>query len=401
MPPHDGKIFYRKLDELLSRIEVSGERTELLTEVINEVLELFGEDLSIVNGRIYEMEGNELVLRLDMKSRGKDLEGTRIPITYPPVKLLLDHRCYIFDTTTPGIDQEFENSVIGGTDSAAIIVGRERLAVLAFGLADGWEREVLELCLNTIRHALNHRFETEGIRADMNETRLIQRSLFPKRIPEFSGYSIAAKSLSAGDVGGDFYDFLMPDEDILGIALGDASGHGLPAALLVRDVVTGLRMGVEMQTKITPTIEKLNRVIHQSTVSTKFVSLFYGELESNGNLMYINAGHPAPFIFTDRGMQRLEVGGSILGPLPEIKFKRGFIHFDRDGVLVILSDGILERMSPDGDDFGEDRVQGIIEQNRQRTAQEILDLIMEGAQEFGNGRWEDDATIMVIRRRAE
>lgn len=398
MPPHNGKIFYRKLDELLSRIEMSGERSELLTEVINEVLELFGEDLCILNGRLYEVEGNELVLRLNMKSRGNAREGTRIPIDYPPVKLLFKHRCYIFDSTTPGIDKEFENTVIGGTDSAAIIVGRERLAVLAFGLAEGWEREVLELSLNTIRHALNHRFETEGIRADMSETRLIQRSLFPERIPEFAGYEIAAKSISAEDVGGDFYDLLTPDEDILGIALGDASGHGLPAALLVRDVVTGLRMGVEMQTKITPTIEKLNRVIHQSTVSTKFVSLFYGELESNGNLMYINAGHIPPFLLVNRGMRRLEVGGSILGPLPEIKFKRGFVHFDKGGVFVLLSDGILERLSPAGVDFGEEPVQAIIEEYRERSAQEILDKILTAAKNHGVGRWEDDATVMVIRR---
>jgi len=398
MPLHDGKLFYRKLDELLSRIEMSGERTEQLSSVLHEVLELFGEDLHITSGRLYEVVGNELHLRLALKTDGKDLAGTRIPKSCPPVELLFQNRSYIFDSTTPGIDPDFEKDVVGSTDSAAIIVGRERLAVLAFGLAPGWEREVIELCLNTIRHSLNHRFETEGIRADLRETRLIQRSLFPKEIPEFPGYEIAAKSISAEDVGGDFYDLLGPNDDILGIALGDASGHGLPAALLVRDVVTGLRMGVEMETKISPTIEKLNRVIHQSTLSTKFVSLFYGELESNGNLMYINAGHIPPYLLTERGMFRLEVGGSILGPLPEIKFKRGYIHFDKGGVLVIISDGIMEQDSPDGEPFGEEPIQPLIEENRDRSAKEILDAIIGAAAKHGGGRWDDDATAMVIRR---
>ncbi len=378
---------------------MSGERTKLLSDVIHEVVDQFGESLSIANGRLYEVVGDELKLRLNLKSANRDEAGKRIPLDYPPVRLLMKNRCYIFDSTTPGIDKEFEENVIGGfTDSAAILVGRERLAVLAFGLAPGWQREEIELCLNTIRHALNHRFETEGIRADMKETRLIQRSLFPKRNPVFPGYEIAARSVSAEDVGGDFYDLLELSEDILGIALGDASGHGLPAALLVRDVVTGLRMGVEKETKISPTIEKLNRVIHRSTVSTKFVSLFYGELEANGNLMYVNAGHVPPFLLMDRGFFRLDVGGSILGPLPHIRFKRGFVHLDRGGVLVILTDGILERHDAASEDFGDDPVSELMEKHKNASAQELLEAIFEAAKNFGGGKWDDDATILVIRR---
>ncbi len=87
---------------------------------------------------------------------------------------------------------------------------------------------------------------------------------------------------------------------MLGLAIGDASGHGLPAALLVRDVVTGLRMGIEKDLKVAYVFAKLNRVIHRSNLSSRFISVFYGELEADGNLIYVNAGHfPPSLFFTD------------------------------------------------------------------------------------------------------
>jgi serine phosphatase RsbU (regulator of sigma subunit) len=132
-------------------------------------------------------------------------------------------------------------------------------------------------------------------------------------------------------VGGDLYDFNILDEEILSFAIGDASGHGLPAALLARDIVTGLRMGIENEMKISGVIRKLNRVIHQSRLSTKFVSLVFGELERNGTLVYINAGHPPPLHFKKDAMNRLDVGGTILGPLSDSVFKRGFAFMDPGG----------------------------------------------------------------------
>src|SRR6516225_4397688 len=113
---------------------------------------------------------------------------------------------------------------------------------------------------------------------------------------------------------------------MLGLAIGDASGHGLPAALLVRDVVTGLRMGLEKDLKISHVFGKLNRVIHKSNLSSRFVSVFYGELEK---------------------------GGTVIGPLPEIRFKRGVARLHPGDVLVMCTDGILERRGADGEFFGE------------------------------------------------
>jgi len=111
------------------------------------------------------------------------------------------------------------------------------------------------------------------------------------------------------------------------VAVGDASGHGLPAALLVRDVVTGLRMGVEKEAKMAEAMEKLNRIIHRSTLSTRFVSLFYGAIESNGNFRYVNAGHPPPILVNGSRIKRLKATGTILGAVPEISLHRSFRVF--------------------------------------------------------------------------
>ena len=202
--------------------------------------------------------------------------------------------------------------------------------VFFFLLGDGWVREELDFTLNTVRAALGSRLTDERVRGSVREAAEIQQSLLVEEPPAFPGYDIACRSVPAEEVGGDFYDFHdFGGGDMLGLAIGDASGHGLPAALLVRDVVTGLRMGIEKDLKVAYVFSKLNRVIHRSNLSSRFISVFYGELEADGNLIYINAGHFPPVLFfkNPQGPQtevELATGGTVIGPLPEAKFRRGF-----------------------------------------------------------------------------
>jgi phosphoserine phosphatase RsbU/P len=143
---------------------------------------------------------------------------------------------------------------------------------------------------------LNYRLHAAVMKNNIQQAALIQQSLLPSSPPQITGYEIAAQSFPAEAVGGDFFDFTVFDNDVFSVAVGDASGHGLPAALMVRDVVTGLRMGVEKEMKMAESLQKLNNVIHRSALSSSFVSLFYGEIESNGNLFSVNAGHAPSFL---------------------------------------------------------------------------------------------------------
>jgi sigma-B regulation protein RsbU (phosphoserine phosphatase) len=173
----------------------------------------------------------------------------------------------------------------------------------------------------------------------------------------------------------------------------------------VRDVVTGLRMGIEKELKVAHVFEKLNRVIHRSRLSSRFVSVFYGELERDGSLVYVNAGHQPPILFF-RELQpgkpseaELSIGGTVIGPLPEAQFRRGFARVHPGEVLLMLTDGILERRDKAGEFFGEDRVREIVRAMQDLSAQVILDRLFEAALAWGEGRpWEDDATIVIVKR---
>ena len=173
----------------------------------------------------------------------------------------------------------------------------------------------------------------------------------------------------------------------------------------MRDVVTGLRMGIEKELKVAHVFEKLNRVIHRSRLSSRFVSVFYGELERDGNLVYVNAGHQPPILFFREPQpgkaaeMELRIGGTVIGPLPEAHFRRGFAKVHPGEVLLMLTDGILERRDKAGEFFGVDRVREIVRELQGRPAQAILDRLFEAAFAWGEGRpWEDDATIVVVKR---
>jgi len=167
-------------------------------------------------------------------------------------------------------------------------------------------------------------------------------------------------------------------------------------------------MGIEKELKVAHVFEKLNRVIHRSRLSSRFVSVFYGELERDGNLVYVNAGHQPPILFfrDERAGQpsdlELTVGGTVIGPLPEARFRRGFARFHPGEVLLLLTDGILERRDKAGEFFGLDRVRAIVRERQAETAAAILDRLFEAALAWGEGRpWEDDATIVVVKREAD
>ena len=214
-----------------------------------------------------------------------------------------------------------------------------------FTLTRSWVREEVEFYLNAVRAQLNFQLHSDAMKNDMQKAAIIQQSLLPNSTPDITGYEIAGRSYPAEVVGGDFFDFSVFSDDVFGVAVGDASGHGLPAALLVRDVVTGLRMGVEKEVKMAEAMEKLNRILQRSTLSTRFVSLFYGVIESSGNFYYVNAGHPPPLLISGSLVRQLKATGTILGAIPEISLEQAFTCFEPGGLLVMYSDGLLERLN--------------------------------------------------------
>jgi sigma-B regulation protein RsbU (phosphoserine phosphatase) len=248
-------------------------------------------------------------------------------------------------------------------------------------------------------YAIRQRLERGRLEDIFEQARTIQLSLLPPGRREFSGYDVFAASTPAQSVGGDLYDFHHVDAETLGFAVADASGHGLPAALQARDVATGLRMGVERDLKIPRMVERLNRVIHQSGLTSRFISLFFGELERNGNLSYINAGHPPPLLLDTRGIRELMVGGMLLGPDPGAAYKLGFVHVDRGATLIAYTDGVIERENANGHMFGLGGLGEWLRGSEGTPSEDAVADLMRRLAEFGDGTpFEDDVTVLMVRR---
>jgi len=384
------KTFYRKLDSLLTRIGKGAKTGEIASLVLDELVNSFGPDLGIRYGSLYRQHVGFFALVKGPVGKGACDCPATLYMDSEAFKLLRQHKNYIFsDTVVPP----------WGNNSVAVLVGEDDDYLMIFGLDEEWVRETLEFSLNTIRSTVNYSRSTSRFRADLEEADEIQRSLLPKEDPHFDGFDIAGRSVAADVVGGDLFDYQFHGEQVLGIAIGDASGHGLPAALLARDVITGLRMGVEHEMKISGVIHRLNRVINSSRLSTKFISLVYGELERNGTFVYVNAGHPPPLLLKESGVERLDVGGSILGPIRESVFDRGFAFIDPGDILVFFTDGIVERVDKDEIPFDEKGLELFVREHRTESSREIVDKLFDHLECFGGrAKWRDDATVIIMKR---
>jgi hypothetical protein len=384
------KTFYRKLDSLLTRIGKGAKTGEIASLVLDELVNSFGPDLGIRYGSLYRQHVGFFALVKGPVGKGKCDCPVTLYMDSEAMGLLKQHKNYIFnDTVVPP----------WGNNSVAVLVGEDDDYLMIFGLDEEWVRETLEFSLNTIRSTVNYSRSTSRFRADLEEADEIQRSLLPKEDPHFEGFDIAGRSVAADMVGGDLFDYQFHGEQVLGIAIGDASGHGLPAALLARDVITGLRMGVEQEMKISGVIHRLNRVINSSRLSTKFISLVYGELERNGTFVYVNAGHPPPLLFKESRVERLATGGSILGPIRESVFDRGFAFIDPGDLLVFFTDGIIERVDKDEVPFDEKGLELFVREHRTESSREIVDRLFDYLGRYGGrAKWRDDATVIVLKR---
>jgi len=391
------KSLFRKVEKAIEAIESSPDVASTITRTASAVMEHFRDDLCVRGGRLYERREGGYELTRTFGGVRSVAPGIFVPDTYPPVQRVIDDGVVVMDLTAPGVDPVFE-STLDVDRFAAIAVGDDRY-ILSFSVDPGAPEEDLMASLGILRHAVDQKLRQDRFVSELNEARQIQMSILPKRPPKGGAYDVAGYTTPAELVGGDFFDFIPVSDQILGIAIADASGHGLQAALQVRDVYTGLRMGVGRDFKIVRTVERLNRIIHQSRLTTKFVSLFYGELEESGNLIYVNAGHPPPLHFHAKGVTTLKQTGMVLGPSGGSTYSRGFLALEGDDALLLYTDGMFEATDRKGREFGIERLKKAFLSLREQPSAEIARALIDRVGEFAQGRPpEDDRTVVVVKR---
>jgi len=388
MPLVFAKDLYRRLDRLLGELHGRLRGQEFLEQSLYAVFDAHGQELGSSGAQLFAHDGRVL----ESIARVGRLEG----VGSAPLALADFH-------SHPESGGRVR-LVADGEDAARPVAFFEvadgaRPFVFLFRFERDWNRGAAELVLNTTCSILSVKLAEERLGAALQEAAEIQRSLLPASAPDFPGFDIAARSRPAEQVGGDWFDFLAFGEGSLGISIGDASGHGLSAALMARDVVIGLRMGLERELKAGYALAKLNRVLHASTLSSCFASLLYGELEENGSFFYYNAGHDAPLLVTDAGCALLRTGGTVLGPLPEARFRRHFAHLDHGALLALYTDGLIERRSRGGELFGLARLQELLCAGRALAAPALIERCFTELDRFGGGGPPpDDETLLVVKR---
>lgn len=395
----DYRNLFRKLEENLGRIERSDDPLTMLTAILERLVEDFRDDLGLIGGRIYLRDEDAFALQTEYPTTGLH-RGFQIPVSYPPVQEVLAQGFVLHDLQDPGVDWAIEGA-LGVSTFAAIRVGETRRQIMAFSLRDHSDREHVIYTLNMIRHAINLKLRKAYLEDRVAEVREIQISLLPPGPPPFKGYDIWGASVPAEEVGGDLFDFIRVSERSLGLAIADSAGHGLPAALQARDAIIGLRMGVEDRLRVTAMMEKLNRVLSRSALASRFISLFYGEVEPNGNLLYCNAGHNPPLLFSGDRVLELRQGGLILGPNPEARYERGYVCMEPGSILLLFTDGIVEAQNRFGEMYGTPRLLDLVRSRPWDSARKLVEEVFVSVRDFSRtDPPADDQTVVAVIRLA-
>ena len=232
----------------------------------------------------------------------------------------------------------------------------------------------------------------------------IQMELLPKEPPKIQGYDIAGITIPAEAVGGDYFDFIPIDEHRLAICLGDVSGKGLPASLLMSNLQATLRGQTLPTSSPKECLTRSNQLLYRSTGPEKFATVFYSILDvQNHTLSFSNAGHDNPYVLSLKHEPlRLKVGGIPLAMFGEFLYEEGTVALEPGETIVIYSDGITEAMNAAEEEFSEQRVEAVLCDHHLGSAKEIVDqLIATAKAHAGDTPQSDDMTIVVVKRLSE
>jgi sigma-B regulation protein RsbU (phosphoserine phosphatase) len=391
----DYKRILTKVEKTIEAMEMDAGPASTAQSIAEMIATNFRDELGITGGRIYEARGDDTFELVGRFGDAHDAPlGMSVPREYRAVELVLENGIIVMDPDDPAFDPVLE-AKLGARRFVALSAGDGEY-IVSFDVAPGLSRDDIHFSLNLIRSVMSQRVRAQRFESLIVEAQRIQASILPQRVPQYAGFDIWGKTVPAEMVSGDFYDFIPITGNIIGLAIADGSGHGLPAALVVRDIYMGLRMATDRDFKIVRTMEKLNHIIHRSRLTTKFVSCFYGELETGGILIYSNAGHNPPFLLKGNRVEYLRNGGPVFGPTPDATYTRGFAKLDPGDLLCLYSDGIVEAHDRRDREFGLDRLQRVVRQNRMRSAQEIGQEVLARVAKWGR-EGEDDRTVVIVK----
>src|SRR5215203_760724 len=242
--------------------------------------------------------------------------------------------------------------------------------------------------------------ERERTEQELRVARMIQHTLLPKSLPELEGHQIAVYHQPAREVGGDFYDFLDLPDGRLGLIVGDVSGKGVPAAIVMAITRTLLRAAYRMGSPAPGEIlEQVNNILYRDIPPNMFVTCLAALLDSRtGRLQYANAGHDLPYVRHADGVGRLRARGMPLGLMPNMSYEQKEITLEPGESILLYSDGLVEAHNPQREMFGFPRMQGFV--GAHPDAATLIDSLLAELERFTGEEWEqeDDITLLKLQR---
>ncbi len=255
--------------------------------------------------------------------------------------------------------------------------------------------------------------QKERINRELEIAREVQERLFPQELPRIEGLDYYGACRSALDVGGDYYDFLELADGKFGIAIGDISGKGIGAALVMASLQASLRgQVIHFKDDLAGLMKQINSLVYEASTSNRYATFFYSQFEpKTRKLSYVNAGHNPPFLIRRSALResantnnfeiiRLEKGGAVVGMLPPmlVNYEQGEIELQSGDMLVGFTDGISEAMNPAEEEWGEDAMLDELKKITGKSSEEISHHIVAEADKFANGaKQHDDMTMIVVR----
>lgn len=249
--------------------------------------------------------------------------------------------------------------------------------------------------------------QKERLNAEIEIAREVQERLFPQELPPIEGLDYYGACRPALGVGGDYYDFLELPDGKFGIAIGDVSGKGIGASLMMASLQASLRgQAIHSGDDLASMMSHINRLVYETSTTNRYATFFYAQFDpTTRRLSYVNAGHNPPLLIRNDGsVETLEVGGPVIGMLPPIivSYEMGTVDLQSDDMLVGFTDGISEAMNPLEEEWGEDAMLEELKKITDKPSVEILPHIVAAADRFADGaKQHDDMTMIIVRLLAE
>lgn len=409
----------RDLLSIVSQVGIALLPRTTLEDTLKMTIDLVFQAIPAERGFLFMKEGDDLNCKIARGAQGDPSQPSQVQISRSITNKVLTEGTPVL-TSDAMHDSRFQSqhsvvlSQIRSVMAVPLASGEETFGMIYVDnpFHDRFKEEDLNV-LTTIasvasikiehERLLDERLEKRRMEEELKVASEIQMRLQPVAPPKIEGWDMTAVSFPCREIGGDYYDYIPRRDGRLVLAVGDVSGKGTGAALLMSSVHAAVRAQSQARTSISEVMEEINGYIYENSPSSKYLTLFYSVLDpQTGELAYSNGGHNTPLLLRANGeMVQLDKGGLPVGLMPGMCYDEDRVQFNVGDVLIIYSDGITESVNIRDEEFGEERLIEVVKHNLHRSASGIRDRIDEALTRFvGTAAAVDDMTVMIIKRTA-